>query len=52
MHLKEFNDLFLKSLTERLAKENNNEVILLGDFDIDLIKSNSNANASEFLDAI
>ena len=52
MHLKEFNDLFLKSLTERLAKENTNEVMLLGDFDIDLIKSNSNANASEFLDVI
>ena len=28
------------------------EVILLGDFNIDLIKSNSNANASEFLDVI
>ena len=52
MHLKEFNDLFLKSLTERLTKENNKEVILMGDFNIDLIKSNSNANASEFLDVI
>ena len=40
MHLKEFNNLFLKSLTERLTKENNKEVILLGDFNIDLIKSN------------
>ena len=52
MHPKEFNDLFLKSLTERLTKENNKEVILIGDFNIDLIKSNSNANASEFLDVI
>ena len=52
MHLKEFNNLFLKSLTERLTKENNKEVILLGDFNTDLIKSNSNANASEFLDLI
>ena len=47
-----FNDLFLKSLTKRLTKENKKEVILLGDFNIDLIKSNSNANASEFLDVI
>ena len=52
MHPKEFNDLFLKSLTKRLTKENKKEVILLGDFNIDLIKSNSNANASEFLDVI
>ena len=40
MYPKEFNDLFLKSLRERLTKENNKEVILLGDFNIDLIKSN------------
>ena len=52
MHPKEFNDLLLKSLTERLTKENNKEVILLGDFNIDLINSNSNDNASEFLDVI
>ena len=49
---KEFNDLFLKSLRERLTKENNKEVILLGDFNIDLIKSNLNANASEFFGVI
>ena len=52
MHPKEFNDLFLKSLTGKLTKENNKEVILLGDFNIGLIKSNSNANASKFLDLI
>ena len=52
MHPKEFNDLFLKSLTKRLTKENKKEVILLGDFNIYLIKSNSNANASEFFDII
>ena len=39
MHPKEFNDLFLKPLTERLTKENNKEVILLGDFNINLILS-------------
>ena len=42
----------LKSLTKRLSKENKKEVILLGDFNIDLIKSNSNSNTSEFLDVI
>ena len=53
MHRKEFNDLFLKSLTKRLIyQKKKKEVILLGDFNIDLIKSNSNANASEFLDVI
>ena len=52
MHPKEFNDLFLKSQTKKLTKENKKEVILMGDFNSYLIKSNSNANASEFLDAI
>ena len=52
MHLKEFNDLFLKSLTERITKENNIGIILLSDFNIDLIKLNLNANAWEFYDVI
>ena len=34
MHPKDVNDLFLKSLTKRLTKENQREVILLGDFNI------------------
>ena len=52
MHSKGFHDLFLKSSTERLTKENSKEIILLGDFKTDLAKSTSNANASEFLDVI
>ena len=52
MHPKEFNDLFLKYQTKKLTKENKKEVILMGDFNSNLIKSNSNANASEFLDVI
>ena len=52
MHPKKSNDLLLKSLTERLTEENKKEAILLGVFNIDLIKSNSNATASEFLDVI
>ena len=46
MHLKEFNNLVLKYLTDKLNKGNNKEIILLGDFSIDLIKTNSNKNAS------
>ena len=52
MHLKKFNNLFLKTLTEILTKENNKEAILLTGFNIYFIKSNSNANAPEFLDVI
>ena len=52
MRPKEFNDLYFKSITEKITKENDKEVILLDDFNIDLIKSNSSANASEFLDVI
>ena len=51
MHLKEF----LWSLVKIFPKKTyqyKKEVILLGDFNIDLIKSNSNANASEVLGVI
>ena len=52
MHPQEFNSLFLKSLTNKLSKESNKKIIILGDFNIDLIKTNTNNNASEFLDII
>ena len=39
MHLKEFNNLVLKYLTDKLNKGNNKEIILLDDFSIDLIKT-------------
>ena len=48
----EFNSLSLKSLTNKLSKESNKEILLLGDVNIDLIKTNTNNNASEFLDII
>ena len=51
MNPQEFNSLSLKSLTNKLSKESNKE-ILLGDFNIDFIKTNTNNNASEFLDII
>ena len=54
MHQKEFNNLFLKSLSDKLNKTNNKEIMLTDvDFNIDLIKTNSNNNnASEFFDII
>ena len=52
MHLTEFNNLFLKSLTDKLNKKNNKEIMLLGDFNIDLIKTNSNNNTSQFFNII
>ena len=52
MNPQEFNSLSLKSLTNKLSKESNREIILLGDFNIDFIKTNTNNNASEFLDII
>ena len=51
MQLSEFNDEYLKLLSEKLISENK-EVILLGDFNIDLLKCDSNKNVSDFLDII
>ena len=48
----ELNSLLLKSLTNKVSKERNKKIILLGDFIIDLIKTNKNDNALEFLDII
>ena len=40
-----------RTLSERLISENK-EVMLLGDFNIDLLKCDSNRNVSDFLDII
>ena len=48
---KEFNDEYLKPLLEKLTLENK-EVILLGDFNIDLLKCDSNKKFSDFLDIL
>ena len=48
----ELNSLLLKSLTNKVSKERNKKIILLGDFIIDLIKTNKNDNALEFFDII
>ena len=46
-----FNDEYLKLLSEKLISENK-EVMLLGDFNIDLLKCDSNKNVSDFFDII
>ena len=51
MQQSEFIDEYLKPLSEKLVSENK-EVILLGDFNIDLLKCDSNKNVSDFLDII
>ena len=49
MQHSEFSDEYLKPLSEKLISENS-EVILLGDFNIDLLKDDSNKNVSHILD--
>ena len=49
MQQSESNHEYLKPLSEKLICENK-EVILLDDFNIDLLKCDSNKNVSDFLD--
>ena len=51
MQHSEFNEEYLKHLSEKLIDENK-KVVLLGDFNIDLLKCDSNKNFSDFLDII
>ena len=51
MQHSEFNDEYLKPHAEKLVSENKG-VILLSDFNIDLLKCDSNKNVSNFLDII
>ena len=48
MQYSEFNDEYLKPLSEKLITKKK-EVILLGNFNIDLLKCDSNKNVSDFL---
>ena len=49
MAIKEFMDTFLQHLLDKLSYENKN-VILLGDFNIDLLHYESHIQTREFLD--
>ena len=50
MKVNEFNSLFLNTLRENLLSEKNKEIVLLGDFNIDLLKYRKDHNAADFLD--
>ena len=49
MEPKDFNDTFLQNLMEKLSFENKN-IILMGDFNIDILKYDTNKDSEEFLD--
>ena len=50
MHPSEFNSIYLTDLLEKLSHENKN-IILIGDFNIDLLKYDMHGDSSDFLDA-
>ena len=52
MEVNEFNSLFLNTLSENLLSEKNKEIILLGDFNIDLLKYEKDHNTADFLDQL
>ena len=50
MEVNKFNRLFLNTLSENLLSEKNKEIVLLGDFNIDLLKYEKDHNTADFLD--
>ena len=50
MEVNEFNSLFLNTLSENLLSEKNKEIVLMGDFNIDLLKYEKDHNTADFLD--
>ena len=50
MEVNEFNSLFLNTLSENLLSEKSKEIVLLGDFNIDLPKYEKDHNIADFLD--
>ena len=50
MEVNEFNSLFLNTLSENLLSEKNKEIVLLGGFNIDLLKYEKDHNTADFLD--
>ena len=50
MEVNKFNSLFLNTLSENLLSEKNKEIVLLDDFNIDLLKCEKDHYAADFLD--
>ena len=51
MHSSEFNSIHLNDLLEKLSHENK-KIILMGNFNIDLLKYDMHGDSSDFLDAM
>ena len=49
MEVTEFNDVFLQNILEKLSYENK-EIIIMGDFNIDILEHDTNSDCSTFLD--
>ena len=50
--INEFNDQFFNVLSEKLLSEKNKHIILMGDFNIDLLKVESDTKISDFLEQV
>ena len=51
MHSSEFNSIYLNEFLEKHSRENK-KIILMGNFNIDLLKYETRSNSSDFLDAM
>ena len=49
MEVTVFNDVFLQKILEKLSYENK-EVIIMGDFNIDILKYDTNSDSAMLLD--
>ena len=49
MVVAEFNDVYLQNILEKLSYENN-KIRVMGNFNIDILKYNTNSNSAIFLD--
>ena len=52
MELSKFNNHFPTYLWETLLREKNKDIVLISDFNVDLLKCEDNADAADFLDKI
>ena len=52
MDANEFNEHYISILNEKLLLEKNKEIILMGDFNINLLRYNEDHNSTDFLDQI
>ena len=51
MHQSEFKNIYLKDLLENLSHENKT-IVIMGDFNIDLLKYDTEKDSADFLDSI